>query len=148
MQGRFTPRFPEKYKGDVDNIIYRSSWELSAMMRFDKDPNIVEWASEEVSEGMVIPYINPVDGRWHRYFVDFKIKNKRGETFLIEIKPASQVNKPQERNSKGRKRQGRVFLGEMVEWTKNQAKWEYARKFAEERNWKFVVLTEKELGIK
>ena len=30
----------------------------------------------------------------------------------------------------------------------NQAKWKAARKWAENRGWEFVIITEKELGIK
>jgi len=46
-QGRFNPRNPEKYKGDFRNIIYRSSWEVEFMRYCDRNPNILEWGSEE-----------------------------------------------------------------------------------------------------
>ena len=52
------------------NIIYRSLWERKFMTFCDRNPNVIEWGSEEV----VIPYRSPLDGRVHRYYVDFYIK--------------------------------------------------------------------------
>lgn len=135
-QGKFLPRNPQKYKGDPTNIWYRSSWELKAMMRFDKDPNIIQWMSEEI----VIPYVSPIDGRVHRYFPDFWIKNSQGDTILIEVKPLSQTKEP-----KIPKRKTKRFLNEVIEWGKNQAKWQYAQEYAKDRGWKFVIITEKQL---
>ena len=48
--------------GNPTNIIYRSSWELRVMNYFDRNPNILQWASEEFS----IPYRSPIDGGRHR----------------------------------------------------------------------------------
>ena len=84
-QGRFHPQNPEKYKGDLQNIIYRSSWELKFMQWCDRNPNVIEYASEE----FCIPYLSPIDGRVHRYFPDFimKVKEQSGEIkkYIIEI---------------------------------------------------------------
>ena len=76
--GIFRPTNPNKYVGDHKNIIWRSTWECRVMTWLDKNPNIVSWASEEV----IVPYISPVDGKWHRYFPDFlvKIKDKQGSS--------------------------------------------------------------------
>lgn len=137
-QGKFTPRNPKKYKGNPTTIWYRSSWELKAMLYFDKNPGILEWSSEELA----IPYKSPIDGRIHRYFPDFKVKTSQGDTILIEIKPKAQVNKP-----KQRKRKTKKFLMEIVEWEKNKAKWASAQEYATDHKWKFLILTEKELGI-
>ena len=56
-QGRFHPQNPQKYKGDVNNIIYRSSWELKFMQWCDRNENIMEYGSEE----FWIPYVSPVE---------------------------------------------------------------------------------------
>ena len=89
--GKFTPKNPQKYKGDPKNIIYRSSWEVKVMKYLDDHPGVIWWGSEE----LVIPYWSPVDNKKHRYFPDFvaKIKQKNGmiKTFVIEVKPEAQT---------------------------------------------------------
>lgn len=140
-KGRFQPKNISKYKGDPTKIIYRSLLERRYMVAFDEDPNIVAWNSEEV----VVPYVSPVDGNAHRYFVDFMItvKNRAGntQTYLIEIKPSSQTQPP-----KKPKKPTPKFLTEQLTWVVNNTKWEAAKKYAETRGWKFLVFTEKTIG--
>ena len=71
-KGRYKPKNPEKYAGDVDNVVYRSGWERYVMKWCDDSLDIVQWMSEE----LVIPYICETDNRPHRYFMDFVIKYK------------------------------------------------------------------------
>ena len=141
-KGRFRVVNATKYKGDITNIVYRSLWELKFMKWCDNNPAVLEWGSEEV----VIPYLSPVDGRMHRYFVDFfvKIRDANGaiKRYLIEIKP-KKFTEPPRRPAKQTPR----YIQEVSSYVINQAKWERARAFCEERNWRFLVLTEKELGI-
>ena len=47
-KGIFKPNNPQKYKGNVKNITYRSSWEKRFMVYCDKTRQIVEWGSEEL----------------------------------------------------------------------------------------------------
>ena len=70
-KGKFKPKNPTKYQGDIKEIVYRSSWELKMMKYCDTTKSIIEWGSEE----LVIPYVSPWDGRYHRYFPDFYIKS-------------------------------------------------------------------------
>ena len=135
---RYVPVFPEKYAGDPSNIIMRSSWETKFAIWCDKNPQIVKWSSEET----IIPNVSPIDGKVHRYFVDFKIKTVNNKVYLVEIKPKAQTLPPQ-----GKKKTKR-FLAEASTYLVNQAKWEYAERYAKARNWEFIVLTEEELGIK
>ena len=65
----YKPRFPKKYKGDISNIICRSSWENKFCSWCDLNENILEWGSEE----FFIPYRAP-DGKVRRYYPDFIIK--------------------------------------------------------------------------
>ena len=89
--GRFIPKNPQKYVGDPKNIIYRSSWECKVMSWLDKNNDILSWASEE----LIVPYVSPVDGKWHRYFPDFlvKVRTKDGKTktMMLEVKPKKQT---------------------------------------------------------
>ena len=139
---RFVPQNPQKYSGDVSNIIMRSSWETRFASWCDKNPSIVRWSSEET----VIPYVCPTDNKLHRYFIDFKIKVQQRDgsvrTYLIEIKPAKQTIPPV---FPGRRTQ--KYLAESYGFIKNQAKWKAATEYAKDRGWEFKILTEKELGI-
>jgi hypothetical protein len=143
MKGYFKPRNPQKYKGDPTNIIYRSSWELRFMSYLDSHPDVVQWSSEE----FCIPYRSPMDNRVHRYYPDFKVKKRNSdgsfETMVVEIKPLHQ-SIPPERGNKTKKR----YFNEVMTYGINDAKWRAATQYCEERKWKFMVMTEKELGIK
>lgn len=135
---KYKPVFPEKYAGNPANIILRSSWEIKFAIWCDKNSNVIKWNSEET----VIPYVSPVDGRIHRYFVDFKIQTANKKIYLVEIKPMYQTLPPQGT------RKTKKYLAEASTYLVNQAKWEYARNYCSDRNWEFIVLTEHELGIK
>jgi hypothetical protein len=138
--GRFTPKSPNKYKGDVTNIIWRSTWELRFLKYLDTNPAILEYGSEEV----VVPFISPLDGKRHRYFVDFyfKVKTKEGLTkkYLVEVKPYSQTIEP-----KRPKRITESYMSSVYTYLVNQAKWKSAKEFAKNSGMEFIVLTEKEL---
>lgn len=142
-QGYFKPKNPQKYKGDPTNIVYRSSWELKLMLFLDSRPEIVQWSSEEI----VIPYISPIDGKYHRYFPDFIVTkiNKQGkkETTLIEVKPLAQTKPPKKSNKITKK-----YITEVKTWGVNEAKWKAANEYCKDRGWTFQIFTEENLGIK
>ena len=143
-KGRFKPTNYKKYAGDPTNIIYRSLLERRFMVYCDTHPAIIEWNSEEV----VVPYVSPLDNRYHRYFVDFwmKYKDKNGKikTVLIEVKPDIQTREPVRKNSPTGK-PTRRFLSEVMTWGVNQAKWKAAIEYAKDRNWEFKIITDKDL---
>lgn len=140
LQGKYKPKNPEKYKGDPTNIIYRSSWERKFLVYCDNNENIIEYSSEE----FCLPYKSPIDGKIHRYFPDFliKVKESNGEIkkYLIEIKPSKQTVEPEVK-----KRKTKSYIYEVIEYSKNQAKWKAAKEFCEDRQWIFKIITEKEL---
>ena len=142
-KGRFSPKNPKKYAGDPTNIIYRSLWELRVMKYLDENPNVIEWKSEELA----IPYVSPVDGRYHRYFPDFLVKARKPDgsikTMMLEVKPKAQTKEPQKK-----KKITRAYINEVTTYGVNQAKWAAARKVCEERDWDFMIITEDHLGIK
>ncbi len=113
------------------------------MKYLDTHPNVIEWGSENV----IIPYYNPVEKKTRRYFVDFytKVRSTSGEykKYIIEVKPAVQCKPPRKP-----KKQTQGYIKKLKTYIMNQAKWKAARKWAEKRDMEFVILTEKELGIK
>ena len=141
-KGFFKPKNPTKYSGDPTSIIYRSSWELKLMMYLDNHPDVINWSSEE----LIIPYRSPVDNKVHRYYPDFLVKrkdrNNKIETILIEVKPFKQTQEPVKQNKINKR-----YINEVVTWGVNQAKWKAAQSYCSDRNWKFIIFTEKELGI-
>ena len=120
FKGKFTPKNPEKYSGNVKQIIYRSSWERLFMVYCDKKTEIWNWSSEEVK----ISYIH--DNKNRTYYPDFWVDmiDKDGNRVekLIEIKPHYQ-------------RTMKV----------NKAKWSAAEEYCQENDMEFLVMTEKEL---
>lgn len=140
-KGWFTPKNPNKYKGDSKNVVYRSSWELRVMKWLDENPSVIWWASEE----LIIKYRSPIDQKIHRYFPDFivRLKQKNGteSTVVIEIKPQKQTVKPEQ------KRKTKRYLQEAATYAINQEKWRAADLFCKEHGWQFKVLTEKDIGI-
>jgi hypothetical protein len=140
-KGWFTPKHRSKYKGDSENVVYRSSWELRVMKWLDENPSVIWWASEE----LIIKYRSPLDQKIHRYFPDFivRLKQKNGteSTVVIEIKPQKQTVKPVQ------KRKTKRYLQEAATYAVNQEKWRAADLFCKEHGWQFKVLTEKDIGI-
>lgn len=126
----------KKYVGNVNNVVYRSSWELKYLFMLDTDPNVVQFSSEET----IIPYQGG-DGKIHRYFVDFKVKRKIGDqvvTELVEIKPYKETVPPVLTEGKSK----RTKIREVVTWDTNQRKWKAARIFCEKKGWQFKIVTE------
>lgn len=132
--GRYTIKNASKYKGDANNVIYRSLWEKAVFQWCDNNDKVKRWGSEEV----VIPYYYDVDKRYHKYYVDLKIIFKE-KTILVEIKPEKETVPPT-----GEKRTKR-YITEGLTYVKNMNKWEAANEYAQDRGWEFHVWTEKTL---
>ncbi len=109
----------------------------------DHNGSIIEWGSEEI----IIPYKCPTDGRVHRYYPDFyiKVKDKSGkyQKYIIEVKPKKQTQPPNEKP----KRKTVAWKKEVFTFMKNRAKWDAAEDFCEDRQMKFLILTEDHLGV-
>ena len=137
-KGRYFPTNPKKYRGNPNQIIYRSLWERKVMVYCDKNDAIIEWGSEEV----IVPYLSPMDGKIHRYFPDFymKVRQADGSTkkFIIEVKPKSQCKQP----VKNPKRRTTKWFNEVKTFAINQAKWKSAREFCEDKGMEFKIFTE------
>jgi predicted patatin/cPLA2 family phospholipase len=142
-KGYFKPKNPNKYRGDYTSIIYRSRWEFVFMQYLDSHSAVQQWSSEEI----IIPYRSPIDGKVHRYFPDFWIKktNREGKTdiVIVEIKPFKETKQPITQ-----KKITKRYLYEVKTWGINSSKWKAAEIYCQERGWQFMIITEKELGLK
>ena len=144
IQGRFKPDHPNKYVGDVDKIIYRSSWELALLRFLDSTPEILKYGSERV----VIPYYDHGTmnefghPKQRRYYVDFIVQLRKADgsvkVALIEVKPKSQTVQPRKTSRMSEK----TYESSLKTWLTNSSKWEAARAFCHERGWEFIILNE------
>lgn len=141
LKGIYKPSNPQKYIGNANNIVYRSSWERKFMRYCDTNTSILKWASEEIA----IKYYNPVKKRAARYFPDFYMeyvdKEGKRKKCLIEVKPAKETRPPTYK-----RRTKNVLIAEAM-YSQNQAKWAAAKEFCLDNGWEFKILTEKELGV-
>lgn len=143
IRGRYIPKHPDKYVGDSKRIVYRSSWEKSFNEFLDNNPNVIQWASEEIG----IPYKKPGSVRHngiHTYYPDYwvKYKNKKGEIIqeIIEIKPLAQTKQP---TTVGKNK--KIQLQEAITYAVNIAKWQAATQFCNKYGMKFRIVSENKL---
>ena len=133
--GKYKVKNLNKYRGDPDKVVYRSSWEKACFQWCDNEQSVKSWSSEEV----VVPYRWDIDKRMHRYFVDLKITFTNGKTILVEIKPQKETAPPKRPDKSKR------YIGEAMTYVKNKNKWEAAENYAKDRGWEFVIWTEETL---
>ena len=140
--GFYKPRNIKKYRGNPSRIVYRSLWEKKYMIYCDTTPTILEWGSEEV----IIPYRSPIDGKPHRYYPDFyiKVREKGGKIskYIVEIKPKKQTKPPY-----GKDKRTAAYKREALTFAKNRAKWDAAENYCDDRQMKFLILTEDHLAV-
>ncbi|PJB20467.1 MAG: hypothetical protein CO117_00850 [Flavobacteriaceae bacterium CG_4_9_14_3_um_filter_33_16] len=131
--GQYEPKNPKKYIGKYP-IIYRSSWELGLMQKFDIHPNITEWASESLQ----IPYRNPFTNKDTIYVPDFFVKyidkTNKIHVEIIEIKPLKETLLEK---AKSKKDKLSVAL--------NTVKWQAAQAFCKKAGITFRIMTEEQL---
>ena len=134
IYGKFKPKNPQKYIGDATNIVFRSLWEMRVMTYFDSHADIIRWGSEEI----VIPYLNPLDSKVHRYYPDFIIEyldvNGNMVKEVVEVKP---LHESEAKYAKTDRSKSALEV--------NNAKWKSAAIYCESRNMKFRVITEKSI---
>lgn len=139
-KGLFKPKHPEKYVGNLNKIIYRSSWELSFMKFLDNNKSIEKWGSEIIS----IPYRKPTTGRIHKYYPDFwvKYKDKNGKIIeeIIEVKPEKQTKPP---TTVGKTKKTQLY--EAISWAINKSKFRSAKIFCDKYGMRWRILTERDI---
>jgi hypothetical protein len=138
-KGLYKPKNPHKWVSP-NNIIFRSSIEQRWFNYFDLNKDVISIASEKI----IVPYFNPIKNRPARYYIDLivKYKDKEGniQVKLIEIKSSGETRAP-----KKPQRITENYKSALATYLVNQAKWDAAIKYAQKRNWEFVILTEREL---
>jgi hypothetical protein len=126
-------------------IKYRSSWEKMFCVFADMNDNIIKVNSE----GMKVPYINPITGRKANYYLDFMMETKDGKIWLIEIKPFKETQPPKKprKNAKNPEKAKINYIKAVETYAINQAKWKATEILCKEKGWKFKIITERELGL-
>ena len=133
-QGRYTLKNPTKYLGNKTPL-YRSSWEFAFMKFCDESPSVMRWSSE----GVKIPYKNPLTGKMTIYVPDFLViyedKNGGKRAEVIEIKPKKETNLSMSGRNK-------ITQAKTIQ---NMAKWEAARLWCKQQNLIFRIVTEDDI---
>ena len=141
-KGVYKPKNIKKYRGNPTRIVYRSLWERKYMIYCDSTPSILEWGSEEV----IIPYRSPIDRRVHKYYPDFyiKVREKGGNIskYIVEIKPKKQTKPPY-----GKDKRTAAYKREALTFAVNRSKWDAAEDYCDDRQMKFLILTEDHLAV-
>ena len=139
-KGKFYPRNPEKYVGNINKITFRSSWEKDFMEFLDNNITVKKWGSEIIS----IKYLKPTTGRVHKYYPDFYVEyiDRNGKIIqdLVEVKPEKQVNKP---TTRGKSKKTQLY--EALTWSINMAKWRSAQLFCDKYGFNWKIMSEKEI---
>ena len=134
---------PEKYIGDVNNVFYRSSWELEAFKFCENNPNVLKWGSEEIA----IPYSKPTPNggvKPAKYYPDLymEYRDKEGniQKVIIEVKPKKQTKASRSRNPANKMYENQMYFI-------NQLKWDAAKNWCEQNGIRFIVMTESDMFI-
>ena len=129
-QGKYQVKHPEKYMGKRLPT-YRSSWEFTFMTFCDNNDAVLQWTSE----GIKIPYYNPVKGKQTVYVPDFLVvytdANKKQHTELIEVKPSTETTMEAAKSYRDK-----------LSVAMNMAKWAAADAWAKAHGMRFRVVTE------
>jgi hypothetical protein len=142
-QGYYQPVNFHKYNGPLP-IIYRSSWERKFCHWCDHNTDVISWMSEPFS----IQYFSILDNKFHKYFPDFYIKLRKVttegeviETYVVEVKPKAQLQKPKEPKRKTAKAMlSYKYIYE--QYVKNLCKSDALQKAALQQNFKVMFITE------
>jgi hypothetical protein len=143
-QGFYNLKNPEKYKGDPNNIKFRSSWEYAFCSYLDNNPSVTKWSCEQP----VITY-KDLRNKVHRYFVDFFYEQLTNDVngikkVLVEIKPKNELFPPiRPKNETAKALENYEYS--VRTHIKNKLKWSAAEEYAKKRGMQFVILTEDHL---
>lgn len=138
-QGFYKPMNPSKWNSV--SVPWLSSWERKCYIRLDQNPKIVEIKANSFT----LPYICATDHKQHRYYMDIVFKYQDGDktmTFMVEVKPNSQIFPPKPPKRKSQK-SFKTYTAAMNTYAKNISKWKAASDLAKINGWIFLISTEK-----
>lgn len=139
-KGKYTVKNTDKYLGDFNKVTYRSLWERNVMRWIETNNDILKWSSE-----VKINYINDLDGKPHRYYVDLYLEFSDGTKKIVEIKPKKYCSIPPKP-----KKITQRYINECATFVTNSSKWKYAEQIAKQNGLIFEIWDEyyiKSLGI-
>jgi len=155
-KGLYKPQNPDKYIGDLSDVMYMSSWELKFMIYCDNRSEILKWGSECFHIPYQMERKNPETGAIkktnHKYWPDFymEVVDPESETgykkIVVEVKPSGETVQPvppKKFSTKAMKN----FEYSIVAFQKNMYKWARAEEFCKSRDMTFMIITEKHLGL-
>lgn len=166
-QGYYRVKNRDKYVGDPNLVVYRSSWEFAFCKWADASPSILRWSSEPIK----IPYYdrvskldeckklgldpnNPKNWVVKNYNTDFWIEIDKGgprpEKWFIEVKPSGKLRKPVPPPPNSQLKVVKKFNRDAKEYLINEAKFAALNEWASKHGAKFYIFTEeimKRLGI-
>ena len=155
-KGLYTPQNPEKYIGDLSEIMYMSSWELKFMVYCDNRSEILRWGSECFYVPYTMEKTDPKTGKLkitnHKYWPDFYLEvvdpnSEEGfKKLLVEVKPEKETVMPKQPKKFSTKAM-RNFEYALVAFEKNRYKWRKTVEFCKARDIEFKIITEKHLGL-
>lgn len=145
-QGYFDVSKSSKYLEKHRPCIYRSSWEWKFMVWAEREDRVKKWISEPFS----LEYPCLLTGKIRHYNIDFVVDYSteigEDEKWLIEIKPSKEVK---EAINFGRTLKlitspeaKKAYTASNKIAAKNYSKWTYAKKYCEERGYRFIIVTE------
>lgn len=142
LQGYFKPKNRDKYIGNPDTIIFRSSYEKILFIILDMDDNVARWNSE----GIKIKYFYPVDKKFHTYYPDVYVEKKNAEGKIVkilgEVKAIKFITAPKKPTHTATLKQKKAYLKEMAGFVKNMCKKGAAEKWCKERNFIYHFYTD------
>jgi hypothetical protein len=148
-QGYYSVINKDKYIGDLNRVIYRSSWEEAFCRYLDGNEKILKWSCEHI----VITY-NDLRGKSHRYYPDYyyqmMIDNDPNQLkhVVVELKPYVETIPPVKdfdiMESKSKKKLENYSYA-VTMYTKNLLKWNSAIQWCQDHHMEFIIVTEKHL---
>lgn len=156
-QGLFIPVNKDKVikLNSQGGLYYRSGLEQKMMIYLDNNSKIINWGAEHLK----IPYSKT---EWvseaqeyktteHTYYPDFYYELKREDgtisKVVAEVKPYSETTEPKLSQNPSSK-QMKNFEYALKMYNKNLSKWSYMIDYCKKKDFEFIIITEKVLGVK